>query len=100
MEEEFVCYGLDLVLGTTTSGHINRDRWNLNVFCVLLFGGKKKVIIKLADMVNEMFLLYKRLTHSITTENVLESAQHKLIEKKLHNHLFLLNCTTYGKRSN
>lgn len=82
--EEFGHFEMDLVVGKNHQGAILTltERVTKFFFCRYLPHGKTAV--KVAQAVNEVLLPYKNHVQSITTDNGLEFAEHKLIAKKLN----------------
>jgi len=82
--EEFGHFEMDLVIGKNHEGAILTLTERVSRFFMCRYLPEGKVAIKVAEMVNDMLLPYKKWVHSITTDNGLEFAEHKLIAKKLN----------------
>jgi IS30 family transposase len=82
--EEFGHFEMDLVIGKDHNGAILTITERVSRFFMCRYLPEGKVAVKVAEMVNDMLLPYKKWVHSITTDNGLEFAEHKLITKKLN----------------
>ena len=82
--EEFGHFEMDLIVGKDHQGVILTLTERVSKFFMCKYLPDGKVAIKVAQAVNEMLLPYKNHVHSITTDNGLEFAEHKLIAKKLN----------------
>ncbi len=81
--EEFGHFEMDLVIGKNHKGAILTITERVSKFfmCQNLPNGKNAK--QVAKTVNDRLLPYKNHVHSITTDNGLEFAEHKLVAKKL-----------------
>lgn len=86
--EEFGHFEMDLVMGKNHQGAILTLTERLTKFFMCRFLPQGKTAIKVAQAVNDVLLPYKEYVHSITTDNGLEFAEHKLIAKKLNTSIY------------
>jgi IS30 family transposase len=82
--EEFGHFEMDLIVGKDHQGVVLTLTERVSKFFMCKYLPDGKVALKVAQAVNEMLLPYKNHVHSITTDNGLEFAEHKLIAKKLN----------------
>lgn len=82
--EEFGHFEMDLVVGKNHQGVVLTLTERVTRFFFCRFLPEGKTAIKVAQAVNEVLLPYKNHVHSITTDNGLEFAEHKLIAEKLN----------------
>lgn len=75
---------MDLIVGKDHKGVILTLTERVSKFFMCRYLPEGKVAIKVAQTVNQMLLPYKNYVHSITTDNGLEFAEHKLIAQKLN----------------
>lgn len=82
--EEFGHFEMDLVVGKDNQGAILTLTERVSRFLMCPYLPHGKIAKKVAETVNDMLLPYKNYVHSITTDNGLEFAEHKLITEKLN----------------
>lgn len=82
--EEFGHFEMDLIVGKDNKGIVLTLTERVSKFFMCRYLPKGKVAIEVAKAVNDMLLPYKNHVHSITTDNGLEFAEHKLIAQKLN----------------
>jgi IS30 family transposase len=82
--EEFGHFEMDLVIGKEHKGVVLTITERVSKFFMCKYLPNGKTAINVANAVIEMLLPYKDIVHSITTDNGLEFAEHKLISKKLN----------------
>jgi IS30 family transposase len=82
--EEFGHFEMDLIVGKNHQGAILTLTERVTKFFMCQFLPEGKTATKVAEAVNDVLLPYKDYVHSITTDNGLEFAEHKLIAKKLN----------------
>lgn len=81
--EEFGHFEMDLVIGKDHKGAILTITERVSKFFMCSFLTEGKTAVSVAKTVIKMLLPYKNQVKSITTDNGLEFAEHKLISKKL-----------------
>ena len=86
--EEFGHFEMDLVIGKNHQGAILTLTERVTRFFMCRFLPDGKIATKVAEAVNDVLLPYKDYVHSITTDNGLEFAEHKLIAKKLDTKIY------------
>ena len=82
--EEFGHFEMDLIIGKEHKGAIVTLTERVSKFFMCAYLPEGKSAINVAKKVTEMLLPYKNHVKSITTDNGLEFAEHKLISKKLN----------------
>jgi IS30 family transposase len=82
--EEFGHFEMDLVIGKEHKGAILTLTERVSRFFMCAYLPQGKSAINVAKKVNEILLPYKNHVLSITTDNGLEFAEHKIISKKLN----------------
>jgi IS30 family transposase len=82
--EEFGHFEMDLVIGKEHKGAILTLTERVSKFFMCAYLPQGKSAINVAKKVNEILLPYKNHVLSITTDNGLEFAEHKIISKKLN----------------
>ena len=82
--EEFGHFEMDLVIGKEHKGVVLTITERVSKMFMCRYLPKGKSAINVANAVIDMLLPYKKIVHSITTDNGLEFAEHKLISNKLN----------------
>ena len=82
--EEFGHFEMDLVIGKEHKGVVLTITERVSKMFMCRYLPKGKSAINVANAVIDMLLPYKKNVHSITTDNGLEFAEHKLISNKLN----------------